>query len=193
MSREDRYAREREALESLLDHSEGIQISHACAVVSDPEVLSAITGTDPASRPALTNLHRWEQLARELIWITFEDTRTLFLADLEHFRETQRALRNPGTWLETATRLERRAALEAEAPEYRYYLASVWASFARTIVHRVWSFRIRLLRVEWVQYWARRPLTRIGARQATRIEGLTRFLSQHRFVRVCLQDPLRPL
>ena len=174
-------AREREALEDLLDRAEEIQIGHACAVVSDQDYLEAITGTDPTTRPPLINVHRWEQLTREVIWWSFEDTRTLFLSELDTFREAQRVLRNPSIWLETASILERRTALEAETPEHRFNLASLWVGFSRQIVHRVWLYRIRLLRTEWAQYWARRPVTAIGARQTTRIEGLTRFISQHRF------------
>ena len=189
MSRDERYARERLALEAFRDRSYEEQAAYCGELLSDHAYLEAITGTDPTTCPSLIFQHRWQNLVRELLWTSDEINRTnhflglaLFRDNLHGWKELFRAL----TWANydlLFARRRRQEALEESAPEYRFFIASAWAGFARNTVHKIWLARIQILRSEWAIYWSRRPATRIGARATTRSEALTRFVQQNRFCR----------
>ena len=187
MPRDERYAREREALETLLDIAYERQIAHCGELLSDHAYLQAITGTDPSTRPPLIFQQRWEDLVRELIWTSGEGNRRLHLVGLALFQDNLHKWKELFRALIWANydilfaRRRRQEALEEETPEYRFFIAAAWTGLARKTVHKIWLFKIRLLRPEWAIYWSKRRPARIGERETTRSEGLERLLTRHRF------------
>ena len=120
----------------------------------------------------LSALHWWEQFTRELLWVWEEQARTLV-----------KSRQNPIFWLANQTRILRvqeYASRDLRFTEtYRENLARSWFNLALSLGTRVALRKIKTLRIQWLQYWSRRPRTHSGARATTKLEAFETFSINH--------------
>ena len=145
-----------------------------------------------------SSLHWWEQYARELIWVweilnrctagywlenhsrllrirEYADRNLLYSkAHRDYFVHTWAAWTLAlsdiaHTWATGALIFSRRLHV------HRQNLNYTWASLALLLSTRTNLAKIRLRKLHWLQYWARRRATAVGARAITKREALANF------------------